>query len=508
MIRFVYRSALLLAIVTGLCYAEESRELRTRVGIMDPLVNGGGKDDVAATVEALSKSFTEMGGYDIILQKDMETSFKDMKERFPRYCREPGCVSAVGEALSCNRMVFGTVDKGDKSWGVRLTLVDVETHEIVENASMEGNAGVSLPEVMNIAVRKLHGQAGDSLAAGTHAYYGREVHNEKELLVTAAVCVGAGALVSIINGSAAAGEKNPDMVFDYSSQGSDELSGVNASATGIPMFARPGAMGGCYIAASDDAFGVFYNPAGLAWAAGAEGAIGYQYGLGTSTVAASYINKATRELGFGQGLFYNGSHGGLFYEMYFVSSIAYKLNSTLKFMRPISFGADLKIMNSRTGSVKASSESISATGIGANLDAGLKTELSDKIAYGLLFKNIPLYERWNNATTGKSYMENNPVELIMGGTFQANYATFLICEGDIPLYKTQNWKFGGGVERMLFSVLAIRAGAKKEVVDESPWKLTGGLGLTVNKVVFDASYQFNTQKSLAHIINCTFRYRF
>ncbi len=514
-IRFVYSAILSAVLFSAAVTAEEAKELQTRVGIMDPEVNGGSAQLVSASVDALKKSFTAMGGYDVKTQHDIEEGFANIKQKFPKTCREPGCVAAIGEALSYNRMVFGTVDKGDKTYGVRFTLVDVETRAVVDHAEVEGDPGMPLENVIDAAVKRLHGQPLDSISKNYHVYYGREVHNKRELVVTDAVCLGAGAALSIANYAVKTGAHVAGINADYSGMKNDKLSGINAGADEIAMFARPGSMGECYVAASDDAYGIFFNPAGLSWVAGPEAAIGYQYlpgrgadQAGVSTTALSFVDKASRNVGFGNGIFYSGDHEGLYYEMYFVSGISYKINKLLPFMRPISVGADIKIMDSRTGGTSTGLDAVGGTSIGLNCDAGLKTELSDKICYALMFKNIPIYQRWENQSTGYSYVENQPTELIMGGTFQVNYATFLICEGYIPLYSDQPWKFAGGAERVFGSVFAIRAGAKREVRTDASWKLTAGVGLTVSRITFDASYQYNTLQSMAHVLNCTFRCRF
>jgi hypothetical protein len=275
------------------------------------------------------------------------------------------------------------------------------------------------------------------------------------------------------------------------------------------MYGRPCALANAYVAASDDAYGVFYNPAGLAWVGGAEASLGYQYRFGLNNTAASYVNKATREIGFGQGVVFSGDE--LFSELYFVSSIAYKFNNLVSFLRPFSLGASIKMVTKWTGESTSMDQS-TGSDFGFGLDLGLKWELTENIHYGLLFRNVPSYGHWNNTAEDTTYGESDPPTLNMGGTFQANYATFLICEGRIPLNEDQPWVFAGGIERELFGALRLRIGIQKTAEFDTPWLFTGGFGTKIDMgkryIIVDGSYQYNTLVVFAHPVNISLRFGF
>jgi hypothetical protein len=102
----------------------------------------------------------------------------------------------------------------------------------------------------------------------------------------------------------------------------------------------------------------------------------------------------------------------------------------------------------------------------------------------------------------------------MGGTYQASYSTFLICQGQIPLYSDQLWAFSGGVEQEIFRVFKVRLGAKKQAYFDTPWQLTCGFGLDVNTesiagkyIMVDGAYEYNTL-DIFPVANVSFRIGF
>jgi hypothetical protein len=290
---------------------------------------------------------------------------------------------------------------------------------------------------------------------------------------------------------------------------------VGTGADLIPLYARPAAMGNSYVAVSDDAYGIFYNPAGLSWVAATEASMCYQNRFGLNNFAASFVNKATREIGFGEGFLYTGDRQGLLSELYFISGISYKFNNLISFLPPFSVGASVKIQSKRAGNSSASASSITGSAAGVGLNLGFQMQFSRKIRYGLLFKNVPSFIYWNNKSTGKTYFENEPAELLMGGAYQASYSTLLVCDGHIPLYSDQNWKFSGGVERIIFRVVRLRVGTEKSFGIESSWKVNGGFGAQFNTesvlgkyVTIDGSYEFNTLLPFSNVMNFSMRFGF
>ncbi|MBD3392860.1 MAG: hypothetical protein GF418_12210 [Chitinivibrionales bacterium] len=510
-----------LATVSCLCLAFGQGEgMKTRIGLLDLDTWGGGETFESEALDVLMSHLAEVGAYEIFTQDAMEASYAKLEQRFPQHCREPRCACAIGSSLQMDRMLYGTLDKNEKRVAVRLTLVDVMSRQIIEKVELEGEPGVGLSDVLRVAVQKLHGLVDEDVDTRTHTYFGRQVDNRKQLLVSAPACIGAGLVFGLASGSLLKKDENGTVLesdqFSYSSFDGDmdDALGIASGADLIPLFGRPAAMANAYVAVSDDAYGVLYNPAGLGWVANAEATLGYQYRFGLNVFGAAFVNKATREIGFGQGFLHCSDREKLYYENYFYSSFAYKFNEWIPFLRPIGVGVTLKILNESTGEGTSESSSTGSS-FGMGLDLGAQLELSENIRGGILFKNVPRLMRTYNSLTDYSYSEIMPPTFYWGGSFQAGYLTFLVCEVQTPLNEDQVWRFAGGIERILFRVFRIRAGIQKEADFDTPWKFTGGFGLNVNTeslfgryVILDGSYEYNTLSVFAHPVNISLRFGF
>ncbi|MBN1980924.1 MAG: hypothetical protein JW795_05295 [Chitinivibrionales bacterium] len=492
--------------------AADSAAVKVRIGIMNPLSTTGKADFATEAVVFIQQSLTDIAAYEVATQSVMASRLSKIGQKIPPYCRDPRCIAALGASLKLDRMIYGSVDKTEKSYGVVLTLLDVLSAQIVENVSLEGDAGVSLQPIIICAVKKLHGYSDQDLDTTIHVYFGKKVANIRQLAIASASTVGLGVAWALVNEYSA---KGTAVAADYT-RWKKAMCGIGTGADLAPLCSRPAALGNAYSAASDDSYGVFFNPAGLSWVGDPEISVNYQSRFGLNTFTGSYANKATREIGFGEGIIYTSDDDGLLSEVYCVSSISYKFNQLIpQLLRPLSLGASLKVQSKRAGSKTASPSSISGSASGAGLNLGAQLELSEQIRGSILFKNLPSYMRWNNKSTGKKYFEAEPVELYWGGSFQANYETFLVCDFRIPLYTAQQWHFMGGVERTLYRFFKLRAGAEKITGLTSPWKINGGLGLFIptesilgKYCICDVAYEYNTLRSFANVMNVSMRFGF
>jgi hypothetical protein len=482
---------------------------RIKIGILN-LEKFDKASDIADKVQGdLVSLINEVGFYQTFDQATLERGLEKTGKKIPSHCRDPRCVLDIGRMSGMDRMLFGSIEWDNNRCGVRLVLIDVLTRKTIETINLLGEPGVSATDVLRAAIARLHGSSRSG-SGKLEPYYGPKVHNEKQFLISSAACLGVGLLYSGVNYGVE--QKTGGTEAEYNYLADEPLSGI--STTGVPLFARPAALANSYVAASDDAYGVLYNPAGMAWVAGPEAVIAYQYRFGLNNFAASYVNKATREIGFGQALLYRSDPEGLMTEMYFVSAIGYKFNRLPANIHPISLGANIKVISNRVKSTSDLSPGGSSFGVG--LDLGLQWELSDQIRYGLLFRDVPVVNYWKNVLTDTRYAEPLPPTLLMGGTFQAGYSTFLIAEGQIPLYKDQPWKMSGGLEQEFFNLFCLRLGLQREIMSshDMPWKVTGGFGLKVGTEQFagkylavDGSYEYNTLR-VFDVINVSMRFGF
>jgi hypothetical protein len=495
----------LFSIATAVSAADTSGvEHGLRIGVLT-IENAGhsgrAADAVSDRVAALVAKNTQA---DIITQQRMEQLLAGLGEKMPVRCRDPRCVLSVGAALNLDRMVSGSVAVERGRSAVRLRLLDVGKRVTAAAASVDGERNVPLDSVLAVAVARLFAPSGGGRFSKETIVY--PAHNVRQMLLATAACVGAALTWGCVNYSQ--GNKGALLAFE---ERDEPLSAIPSSADQVPMFARPAALANAYVAASDDAYGVLYNPAGVALVQAPEVILGYQYRFGLNNIAASYVNKATNCLGFGSAFLYSGDREGLMSETYFVSALACRINRLFATDLPVSLGINLKIASDR---VQGSGPfSVSGSSFGAAFDLGFIAALSEKIRYGLLVRDLPIVNLWKNRSTGDRYNEALATTLHMGGSYRAGATTFLIAEGQVPIAAHQPWKMAGGIEQELFGVIMVRAGAQKVIQSYAgtPWKITAGFGLDIDdkrllgrSICLDASYEYNTL-GVFDVLNVSFK---
>ncbi|MDG5813905.1 hypothetical protein QA601_02350 [Chitinispirillales bacterium ANBcel5] len=495
-------------LLTGLVALKNvsGEESKVHIGVLELESNTGQHVAAQRITNEIEEKLLDMGFYQVHSSEQVETILEEKELRIPDRCLDPRCIIYLGREAGMDRVLSGMLDYNKGRWGIQLQLYDIDLREIIDEVSIEGQVGVDASFLMESAVKRVHGIRENGI---TRPYFGHHLNNRKQMLYSTSGLTGAAFLYGALNYFIEGGSK--DVVFNYRD---DPLSGHSSSANQIPMFARPAALGNAYVALSDDAYGVLYNPAGMARVQWQEASFAYQYRFGFDNIAATYVNRATRDVGFGQAIMYSGDRDFGLTEFYFVSALAYRINQLFMYKNPVSVGASLKIASSRVNSLSPDSPGGSSFGLG--FDAGFQWQINNKIGYGLLLRDIPLVNRWKNTVTGKRYFESNAATLHMGGSFQAGYATLLIAEGQLPLYEDQPWKMAGGIEQELFRFLALRIGAQKEILQDhsTPWKITGGLGFRIdsdafwgNVINFDCSYEYNTL-DVFNVVNVSMRVGF
>ncbi|MCL2219552.1 MAG: hypothetical protein FWB94_06690 [Chitinispirillia bacterium] len=483
------------AAADGPTAAAPGQRTRTRLGVLW-LRSATGHDKLASDLtRTLIDRLDSLGLYEMYYPEDIEKALKDARVRVPANCSDPQCVHDIGKALGMRRMVYGSVDMTGSRYAVSLNMFNVATGRVTETASIEGAPGVPAADVLFSAVDRIHGKS----VTGEHItdYYGPPVNNITEFLWTTVAVQGAGIFYALVNYGVGGSERANDV--EYSGYNKNEtLSGISASSNQVPLFARPAALANAYTAVSDDAYGVLYNPAGMAWVTRREAVVAYQYRFGMDLLAVSYANRALRDLGFGQAVMLATDRDGAMTEMYYVTAAGYKINQNYLF-GPVSVGASLKFMGNTVRALSLDSPFGQSYGVG--LDIGAMWELSRDIRYGVLVRDFPAVNKWKNRTTGERYTEYQPPTLHMGGSYRAGYSAFLTADGQIPLYADQPWVMAGGIEYEFFRMLALRIGLQREILDDESawWKITGGAGFRFDTASrwgkdtsLDFAYEYNT----------------
>ncbi|GBU21429.1 hypothetical protein R80B4_01320 [Fibrobacteres bacterium R8-0-B4] len=483
---------------------------KVRLGVL-MLESSTGHDKEAFEMTALMvEKLEELGLYDIYRPADIDKALADTRLG-KGSCRDPRCVIGIGKALGVRRMISGTLDITGSRCAVRLVLLNVVSGKPIASVSLEGALGVPAQEVLLAAIDRIHGDNRE--LDRVSAYFGPTVDNLREFLWTSMSVIGAGAFYTMVNyGAGGAQGDNVETIGGAYSK-SEKLSGIWAAANQIPVFARPAALANAYTAVSDDAYGVLYNPAGMPWVSGREAVAAYQYRFGLDIMAVSYVDKALRDLGFGQAILLTTDRDGAMTEVYFVTAAGYKIIQDY-FLGPFSVGAAFKIAGNTVN--KLSLDSPYGQSYGFGLDIGFMWELSSNIRYGLLLRDVPTINKWKNRATGAQYTEANPPTLHMGGSYSAGYNAFLTADGQIPLYADQPWVMAGGLEYEFFRMLALRAGLQREILDDNSdwWKITCGAGFKFDtgtkwgkETALDVSYEYNTLE-LFHVVNVSVKVGF
>ncbi len=483
-------------------FSISAEEFTTRVGVMDPFTNTNNNELSRKSLKIIKSQFHKLGGYDVFDQSRMEDAYSAFRKKFPKYCHEPRCIAVLGSSLELERILYGNiVDNGDK-YAVEFTLVDVNSRNVINTCKLEGKPGVELEDVIRGAINDITGEDEKKLSNELNTYYGEEVNHKKQMLISSGSVVAAGLFMAFI------GVDHQDEKIEIN----EKLSGIDPSLSSMPQSARAKAMGNCYVAASKDAYGAFFNPSGAAWTDGPDASVSFQNRFGTiNSFSGSFINKATKELAWGHTIQYSGGPESYLTELFLSSLASYKFNDLGGFMPPFSIGAKLKINSFRLTGDDGSAYAQKGSGYGFGADFGFLIELSRNINYGLVLTNIPMVNTFNNETQEYKYYETSPLALKMGGTFQVHYSTLLIAEGHFPLYRDQSWRLAGGVEQRIFSYILLRAGAEKTIFKsyDSPWHITAGLGVDVpvktKRIGLDFSYELNTDLILSNIWDISIR---
>jgi hypothetical protein len=478
----------------------------TRIGVFDSYTNNGDSLMAVEAVRAIRDALHAIGKYDVFTQARMEEAYVVMGSHFPQYCHEPRCAAVFGSSLELERMILSDVALNNDRYAIQLQIIDVASKRIINECSFEGKDGVALSDIVKTAIFRIHEIDTLSPPIELTRYFGEEINNLKPMFISTAAYMGLGLLVAFLDNE----RQRTWVKID------EKLSNIDPSMRTVAQSARAKAMGNCYVALSKDAYGAFYNPAGASWINGPEMALSYQgrYGL-LNTVSASFLNKATREIGFGHTLIYNGHPESFYQELYFSTLVSYMFSNLGKFP-PFSLGANINISSARTNGGSGSEYDQKGTAVGFGFDVGFLIEFTQNIDFGFVFYNIPTYTFYNNGSSSEKeigsevykeyrYRENSPPSVKLGGSFDVSYLTILVAEGEIPLYKDQNWRFAGGIEQQVANILRIRMGTQKEIFTEyeTPWHITAGLGfrfpIKYRKVDIDASYEFLTDFELRHI---------
>lgn len=253
--------------------------------------------------------------------------------------------------------------------------------------------------------------------------------------------------------------------------------------------ARARAMGNAYSAISDDANGLFYNPAGLggykyAVAAGYANLYGQDFSEFKTVALAAQLpaNLGTVALG-ARMMDVNYEDVNLMSEQ--IITLGHSLQLMKDIHSQINFGYSANLyklaMDGETDD--------SAFGV----DLGLVALLHDRTKFGFAVNNL------TKARMGYENQIDLPSSLSLG----ISYLPYDMVTTSIELKKDfgKETEFMGGVEARPFTPLAIRFG-----VHQNPATYNAGMGLYIKNVILDYAYTYHPVLDGTHYINLGYKF--
>ncbi len=299
------------------------------------------------------------------------------------------------------------------------------------------------------------------------------------------------------------------LCFNYATFAQD-VSAVPGAFADIGFGARPTAMGGAFVGLADDANATFWNPAGLANISSSSMNFTFARQLGLINYhSLTYVMPLNaKQTGLGFALIYSGDEA--LTEMtaqagYARSYGSFLIGLNLKY-RYASFGknslsaTNFPIFEPDEITLGISNQ-VKGSANGFGFDLGLMYLFTDKIAVGIMLRDIYSPVSWNsdndnpvNKPKGK-YSETVPFEGIGGVSFKI-FDELLFTIDYSPAFQSEvNDKIKAGAEAMFFKMVYLRAGMQQMInnFDDEKYVLGAGLNITQIKnlrVMLDYTFMF------------------
>ena len=297
---------------------------------------------------------------------------------------------------------------------------------------------------------------------------------------------------------------------------SDELSNIPAAFLDVGFGARAMAMGGAYVAITQRANSILWNPAGLSNASGKHNIsldnVDFQNLYNYSFFG--YGCKLKGDHAFGTGMIYSGDDAMSETTFYLSGAFNCKKFIKPKLFKKFSLGINFKYFGSSFGNNDDGSfidelgeHQVSGSANGFGMDLGLQSEISivkkrsiDQI--GIMWRNPFSTLNWESenevGTAEGSYSEELPPSLIIGyGMIKERFIFSLDYEK--ALFKDVEDMIRTGTEFRLFGrTMALRMGYSQEIYTGDNRRYSIGLGFHINikrksLLLFDIAYQIQTQ---------------
>ncbi|MBP7651815.1 PorV/PorQ family protein [Candidatus Dependentiae bacterium] len=263
----------------------------------------------------------------------------------------------------------------------------------------------------------------------------------------------------------------------------------------IGVGAKPVSLGGAYTAAAEDVYGLYWNPAGIAFIDKSELTIqhnewiedvAYDYaGYAAKIIDKNYIGIAVYHLNSGEieGRDLLGNRTG----DYKSTDSAMSLTWTMKPENKFAMGFTGKY-------IKQKIDDSSASGIAA--DAGIKLLCSEEVSFGISLQNLGQKLKFES-------QENKLPFTIRSGISFKNQS--LLVSVDVVKVRNEDASVSFGTELNYDRMIFVRAGYNS-YDDDFDKNIYCGLGLNLYKFNFDYAYVMGKELSDCHILGIKYNF--
>jgi hypothetical protein len=153
---------------------------RPRAGVLDFTANNISKSEALIIGEMFTSELVLSGKYDVVDRKNIESLMNEMEFQMSG-CTDSSCAVEVGQILSLEYMMYGSINKLGQDFIINVNVINVETAQITGSARERFATIEQSYDIMPLVIQKL--VQGESYIGGSAPLRSppREAAAEKEL---------------------------------------------------------------------------------------------------------------------------------------------------------------------------------------------------------------------------------------------------------------------------------------------------------------------------------------
>jgi hypothetical protein len=133
-----------------------SQSTKPRVGILDFVGNNISDSDTLVVGDMFTSELVLSGEYDVVDRKNIESIMTEMDFQMSG-CTDSSCALEIGQILSLDKMLYGSINKLGKDYIINIYMIDIETAQIESSARERFGSIEDSYDIMGILIAKLIG---------------------------------------------------------------------------------------------------------------------------------------------------------------------------------------------------------------------------------------------------------------------------------------------------------------------------------------------------------------